>query len=198
MKEFENKYPSFWLILGLMLTIFSYGIFNTGICACIFAIPLIRYINIRTKISSIIFMLIGMIIAANVTFFRLVEDDFNIMNQVFCSFNGVRIQFPFFVYFLSVCVAVLEFGTHADCECYGCSRRFVHSNAVCFSRKLHPGGRYTHKNNHECCRIWACCSYHFKHRHVSSREDRQYTAQWAIVFRGRVQYIRCLQFSAVL
>jgi apolipoprotein N-acyltransferase len=45
-------------------------------------------------------MLIGMIVVANITFFRLVEDDFNIMNQVFCSFNGIRILLPFFVYFL--------------------------------------------------------------------------------------------------
>lgn len=41
-----------------------------------------------------------MIIAANITFFRLVEDDFNIQNQLFCTFNGIRIWFPFFVYFL--------------------------------------------------------------------------------------------------
>ena len=45
-------------------------------------------------------MLIGMIIAANITFFRLVEDNLNIQNQVFCSLNGLRIWFPFFVYFL--------------------------------------------------------------------------------------------------
>ena len=82
MKEFENKYPYFWLILGLILTMLSYGIFNTGICAWIFAIPLIRFINNRTKWSSIILMLIGMIIAANITFFRLVEDDFNIQKYV--------------------------------------------------------------------------------------------------------------------
>ncbi len=100
MKEFENKYPYFWLILGLILTMLSYGIFNTGICAWIFAVPLIRFINNRTKWSSIILMLIGMIIAANITFFRLVEDDFNIQNQLFCTFNGIRIWFPFFVYFL--------------------------------------------------------------------------------------------------
>ena len=100
MKNFENKYPYFWLILGLMLTMLSYGIFNTGICAWIFAIPLIRFINNRTKWSSIILMLIGMIIIANITFFRLVEDNFNIMNQVFCTLNGIRICFPFFVYFL--------------------------------------------------------------------------------------------------
>ena len=100
MKNFENKYPYFWLILGLVLTMLSYGIFNTGICAWIFAIPLIRFINNRTKWSSIILMLIGMIIIANITFFRLVEDNFNIMNQVFCTLNGIRICFPFFVYFL--------------------------------------------------------------------------------------------------
>lgn len=45
-------------------------------------------------------MLIGIIIAANITFYRLVEDNFNIMNQVFCTFNGIRIWFPFLVYFL--------------------------------------------------------------------------------------------------
>lgn len=100
MKDFEQKHPSFWLALGLVLTLLYYGIFNTGICAWIFAIPLIRFINIRTKWSSIISMLIGIIIVANITFFRLVEDNFNIMNQVFCTFNGIRIWFPFFVYFL--------------------------------------------------------------------------------------------------
>ena len=100
MSDFEKKYPYFWLILGLILTVFSYGIFNTGVCAWIFAIPLIRFINNRTKWSSIILMLAGMVIAANITFFRLVEDNFNIMNQVFCSLNGVRIWFPFLVYFL--------------------------------------------------------------------------------------------------
>ena len=100
MKNFEEKHPYFWLILGLILTMFSYGIFNTGICAWIFAIPLIRFINNRTKWSSIILMLVGMIIVANITFHRLVEDDFNIMNQVFCTFNGIRMWFPFFVYFL--------------------------------------------------------------------------------------------------
>ena len=100
MKEFEKKHPYVWLILGLFLTTFSYGIFNTGICAWIFAIPLIRFINNRTKWSSILLMLAGMILVANITFFRLVEDDFNIMNQVFCTFNGIRIWFPFFVYFL--------------------------------------------------------------------------------------------------
>ena len=100
MNDFEKKYPYFWLILGLILTVFSYGIFNTGVCAWIFAIPLIRFINNRTKWSSIILMLVGMVIAANITFFRLVEDNFNIMNQVFCSLNGVRIWFPFLVYFL--------------------------------------------------------------------------------------------------
>ena len=100
MNEFEKKHPYCWLILGLILTAFSYGIFNTGICAWIFAIPLIRFINNRTKWSSIILMLVGMIIVANITFFRLVEDKFNIMNQVFCTLNGIRIWFPFFVYFL--------------------------------------------------------------------------------------------------
>ena len=100
MNEFEKKHPYCWLVLGLVLTMLSYGIFNTGICAWIFAIPLIRFINNRTKWSSIILMLAGMIIIANITFFRLVEDDFNIMNQVFCTFNGIRICFPFFVYFL--------------------------------------------------------------------------------------------------
>ena len=50
MKEFEQKYPYFWLLLGLVLTMFSYGIFNTGICAWIFAIPLIRFIKTRTRI----------------------------------------------------------------------------------------------------------------------------------------------------
>ena len=100
MKEFEKKHPYVGLILGLFLTTFSYGIFNTGICAWIFAIPLIRFINNRTKWSSILLMLAGMILVANITFFRLVEDDFNIMNQVFCTFNGIRIWFPFFVYFL--------------------------------------------------------------------------------------------------
>ena len=100
MKEFESKHPYFWLILGLVLTMLSYGIFNTGICAWIFAIPLIRFINNRTKWSSIILMLAGTILVANITFFRLVEDDFNIQNQVFCTLNGIRIWFPFFVYFL--------------------------------------------------------------------------------------------------
>ena len=78
----------------------SYGIFNTGICAWIFAIPLMRFINNRTKWLSIILMLIGMVVVANITFYRLVEDDFNIKNQLFCTLNGVRIWFPFFVYFL--------------------------------------------------------------------------------------------------
>ena len=77
MKEFEEKYPYFWLILGLILTLFSYGIFNTGICAWIFAIPLIRFINNRTKWSSIFLLLAGMIVVANITFFRLVLDDFH-------------------------------------------------------------------------------------------------------------------------
>ena len=100
MQKFEEKFPYCWLILGLILTLLSYGIFNTGICAWIFAIPLIRFINNRTKWSSIIMMLVGMIVVANITFFRLVLDDFNIMNQVFCSLNGIRMWFPFFVYFL--------------------------------------------------------------------------------------------------
>ena len=100
MNKFEEKYPYFWLILGLILTLLSYGIFNTGICAWIFAIPLIRFINNRTKWSSILLMLVGMVVVANITFFRLVLDDFNIMNQVFCSLNGIRMWFPFFVYFL--------------------------------------------------------------------------------------------------
>ena len=100
MKEFESRHPYFWLTLGLVLTVLSYGIFNTGICAWIFAIPLIRFINYRTKWPSVILMLVGMVITANITFFRLVEDDFNIQNQVFCTLNGIRIWFPFFVYFL--------------------------------------------------------------------------------------------------
>ena len=100
LKEFENKYPCCWLIFGLILTLFSYGIFNTGICAWIFAIPLIRFINKNLKWSSILQMLIGMIIVANITFFRLVEDNFSIMNQVYCTYNGIRMWFPFFVYFL--------------------------------------------------------------------------------------------------
>lgn len=100
MKEFEKKYPFFWLILGLLLTMLSYGRFNTGICAWIFAIPLIRFINIRTKWSSIIIMLVGLIIVANITFFRLVEDNYNIKNQLFCTFNGIRMWAPFFVYFI--------------------------------------------------------------------------------------------------
>ena len=100
MSKFEEKYPYFWLILGLILTLFSYGIFNTGICAWIFAIPLIRFINKRTRWSSILLLLAGMVVVANITFFRLVLDDFNIMNQVFCSLNGIRMWFPFFVDFL--------------------------------------------------------------------------------------------------
>lgn len=100
MKVFEEKYSYCWLLLGLILTLLSYGIFNTGICAWLFAIPLIRYINIRLKWSSILLMLLGMIIVANITFLGLVKDGFNIMNQVFCTFNGIRIWFPFFVYFL--------------------------------------------------------------------------------------------------
>lgn len=100
MRKMEEKFPSIWLLLGVVLTFFSYGIFNTGICAWLFAIPLIRYINIRPKWSSILWMLLGMVIAANITFRGLVTDGFNIMNQVFCTFNGIRIWFPFFVYFL--------------------------------------------------------------------------------------------------
>lgn len=100
MKRFEEKSPYIWLLLGLVLTFFSYGIFNTGICAWLFAIPLIRYINIRTKWSSIFLMLLGTIIVANITFWGLVSDEVNIMNQVFCTFNGIRIWAPFFVYFL--------------------------------------------------------------------------------------------------
>ncbi len=100
MKKWEEKYPWLWLLLGLILAVFSYGIFNTGICAWLFAVPLLRYINIRTKWSSPLWMLLGMIIAANITFWGLVEDKPNIMNQVFCTLNGIRIWFPFFVYFL--------------------------------------------------------------------------------------------------
>ena len=100
MNKFEEKYPYFWLILGLILTLLSYGIFNTGICAWIFAIPLIRFINNRTRWSSILLILAGMVVVANITFFRLVMNDFNIMNQIFCSLNGIRMWFPFFVYFL--------------------------------------------------------------------------------------------------
>lgn len=100
MKKIEENYPYCWLLLGLVLTLFSYGIFNTGICAWLFAIPLIRYINIRTKWSSIFLMLLGMIVVANITFWGIVVDSFNIMNQVFCCLNGIRIWFPFFIYFL--------------------------------------------------------------------------------------------------
>lgn len=100
LEEFENKYPYCWLVLGLILTLFSYGIFNTGICAWIFAIPLIRYINKNLKWTSILYMLIGMIIVANITFYRLVQDGFSIMNQLYCTFNGIRMWAPFFVYFL--------------------------------------------------------------------------------------------------
>ena len=67
MTDFEEKHPYFWLLVGLLLTMFSYGIFNTGICAWIFAVPLIRFINSRTRWSSIFLMLAGMIIVANVT-----------------------------------------------------------------------------------------------------------------------------------
>ena len=100
MRKMEERFPYVWLLLGLMLTLFSYGIFNTGICAWLFAIPLIRYINIRPKWSSILWMLLGTVIVANITFRGLVQDGVNIMNQVFCTFNGIRIWFPFFVYFL--------------------------------------------------------------------------------------------------
>ena len=100
MKSFEEKFPYIWLLLGLVLALFSYGIFNTGICAWLFAIPLIRYINIRPKWSSIFWMLLGMVIVANITFWGLVQDGPNIMNQVFCTLNGIRIWFPFLVYFL--------------------------------------------------------------------------------------------------
>lgn len=99
-RKFEEKYSFCWLILGIILTFLSYGIFNTGICAWIFAIPLIRYINVRTKWTSILLMLLGMVIVANITFWHLVEDKVNIMNQVFCTLNGIRIWIPFFVYFL--------------------------------------------------------------------------------------------------
>lgn len=100
MKKFEEKFPYCWLLLGLFLMLFSYGIFNTGICAWLFAISLIRYINIRTKWSSILWMLLGAVVVANITFWGLVEDGFNIMNQVYCTFNGIRMWAPFFVYFL--------------------------------------------------------------------------------------------------
>ena len=36
MKKFEEKFSYVWLLLGLVLVLFSYGIFNTGICAWIF------------------------------------------------------------------------------------------------------------------------------------------------------------------
>ena len=98
--EVLDEHPFIWLLLGLILTLNSYGAFNVGICAWIFAIPLIRYINIRTKWSSIFFMLLGMAVVANITFFRLVEDNFNVMNFVFCTLNGIRIWLPFLVYFL--------------------------------------------------------------------------------------------------
>ena len=86
--------------MGLVLTLFTYGMLSTCICAWLFAIPLLRYINIRTKWSSIVAMLIGMILVANIAFFRLVDDNPNIMNQVYCSLNGIRMCFPFIVYFL--------------------------------------------------------------------------------------------------
>ena len=100
MKKFEEKFPCFRLLLGLVLVLFSYGIFNTGICAWLFAIPLIRYINIRTKWSSVLWMLLGTVIVANAAFWGIVKDGFDIMNQVFCTINGIRIWLPFFVYFL--------------------------------------------------------------------------------------------------
>ena len=100
MKKIEEKFPYCWLLLGIVLVVFSYGIFNTGICAWLFAIPLIRFINIRTKWSSMLWMLLGMVIAANITFLGLVEDGVNIMNQVYCTLNGIRMWAPFFVYFL--------------------------------------------------------------------------------------------------
>ena len=115
MKKTEEKFPHIWLLLGLVLVVFSYGIFNTGICAWLFAIPLLRYLNVRRKWSSILWMLLGTAAAANVTFFRLVQDAPNVMNPVFCTLNGVRIWFPFFVYFLcrrlnaKKCVAYLAF-----------------------------------------------------------------------------------------
>ena len=37
----DEKYPYCWLLLGLILTLLSYGIFNTGICAWIFATSII-------------------------------------------------------------------------------------------------------------------------------------------------------------
>ena len=89
--EVLDEYPFVWLLAGLVLTLLSYGAFNVGICAWIFAIPLIRYINIRTKWSSIFLMMLGLAIVANITFFRLVEDNFNVMNFVFCTLNGIRI-----------------------------------------------------------------------------------------------------------
>lgn len=100
MKKIEEKCPYFWLLLGMILMLFSYGIFNTGICAWLFAIPLLRFINIRPKWSSILWMLLGAVIVANITFWGLVQDGFNIMNQVFCTFNGLRMWAPFLVYFL--------------------------------------------------------------------------------------------------
>lgn len=98
--EILDKHHFIWLLIGLILTIYSYGAFNVGICAWIFAIPLIRYINIRTKWSSIFLILLGMIVVANITFINLVEDGFNVMNYVFCTLNGIRIWFPFLIYFL--------------------------------------------------------------------------------------------------
>ncbi len=100
MRRFEERFPFCWLLLGFVLMLFSYGIFNTGICAWLFAIPLIRYVNIRPKWSSILWMLLGAVIVANLTFWGLVQDGFNMMNQIYCTVNGVRMWSPFFVYFL--------------------------------------------------------------------------------------------------
>ena len=100
MKTIEEKFPHCWLLLGLVLMLLSYGMFNTGICTWLFAIPLIRYINIRQNWTSILWMLLGAVVVANITFWGLVQDGFNIMNQVFCTFNGIRMWVPFFVYFL--------------------------------------------------------------------------------------------------
>ena len=99
MKKIDKR-PWIWLLIGLVLTMLSYGRLNTGICAWLFAIPLLRYINIRTKWSSILFMLVGMIVAANITFFGLVSENPTIMNQLYCTLNGIRMCFPFLVYFL--------------------------------------------------------------------------------------------------
>ena len=113
MKKIEEKYPCFWLLAGLILMLLSYGIFNTGICAWLFAIPLIRYINIRPKWSSILWMLLGTVVVANLTFWGLVTDGFNIMNQVFCTLNGIRMWVPFLVYFLC-----RKFGANKFIACF--------------------------------------------------------------------------------